>query len=103
MFDDTKNDELFRPISKGELLEVLKAFKKEKCLGPDGWTVEFILHFFDIMKTDLLRMVEATRMSSSIHHITSSTQIALIPKKLDADSFKDFRPISLSNISFKII
>jgi len=48
-------------------------------------------------------MVEASRISGSIHHITSSTLIALIPKKLEADSFKDFRPISLCNITFKII
>lgn len=48
-------------------------------------------------------MVEAARIFGSIHHITSSTQIALIPKKLEANTFKDFRPISLCNISFKII
>ena len=42
-------------------------------------------------------------MSGSIHHILSSTLIALIPKKDEAESFHDFRPISLCNISFKII
>lgn len=81
----------------------MKAFEKDKCPGPDGWTIEFFIHFFDIIKLDLLRIVEATRISGSIHHITSSTQIAVIPKKLEAYTFKDFRPIFLCNITFKII
>lgn len=48
-------------------------------------------------------MVEAFRMTGDIHHITTSTLIALIPKKGEPESFHDYRPISLCNISFKII
>lgn len=73
IFNDEKNDELFKPITEEELLGVMKAFKKDKCPGPDDWTIEFFIHFFDIIKLDLLRMVEAARISSSIHHITSSS------------------------------
>lgn len=76
---------------------------KDKCPGLDGWTIEFFIHFFDLIKHDLLRMVEGSRISGSIHQLTSSTLIALIPKKMEAESFQDFRPISLCNISFKII
>eukprot|EP00253_Pinus_taeda_P002472 PITA_02472 len=36
MFDDEKNEELFQPITEEELLGVMKAFKKDKCLGSDG-------------------------------------------------------------------
>eukprot|EP00253_Pinus_taeda_P017832 PITA_17832 len=42
-------------------------------------------------------------MFGSIHNIISSTLITLIPKNAEADSFQDFRPISLCNILFKII
>lgn len=103
MFDEETNKSLFNPISEEELVGVMKSIKKDKCPGPYGWTFDFFLHFFEIIKHDLLRMVEASRISGSIHQITSSTQIALIPKKQEADSFLDFRPISLCNISFKII
>jgi len=47
--------------------------------------------------------VEASRLSGSIHPHTSSTYIALIPKNEEPESFLDFRPISLCNITFKII
>eukprot|EP00253_Pinus_taeda_P029607 PITA_29607 len=103
MFDDTANEGFKNPISKEELLRAIKAFKKDKSPGPDGWPIEFFSHLFDLFKTDLLRMVEASRMSGSIHTATSSTFIALIPKKERFDSFHDFRPISLCNIMFKII
>lgn len=103
MFDDEKNESLFQPVTENELLGILKPFKKDKCPGLDGWTIEFFTHFFDTIKQYLLRMVETSKMTGSIHHITTSTLIALIPKKVDAESFHDFRPISLCNISFKII
>lgn len=103
MFDDELNDHLFQPVTEETLLETMKFFKRDKCPGPDRWTIEFFIHFFDLIKTDLLRMVEGFRISRSIHQKTSSTHIALIPKKGEAESFQDFRPISLCNISFKII
>eukprot|EP00253_Pinus_taeda_P028247 PITA_28247 len=103
MFDDDRNAALFRPVTENELLGILKSFKENKSPVPDGWSIEFFIHFFDLIKHDLLRMVEASRMSGSIHHYTSSTLIALIPKKGLEESFYDFRPISLCNISFKII
>jgi hypothetical protein len=49
------------PCSKEELLEVIKGFKKEKSPGPDGWSVELYLHFFDLMWQDLLDVVEDAR------------------------------------------
>lgn len=46
MFDDEKNEALFQPVTENELLGILKAFKKDKFQGLDGWTIEFFTHFF---------------------------------------------------------
>eukprot|EP00253_Pinus_taeda_P013002 PITA_13002 len=103
MFDDSCNDTIFQPVTEDELHKVLKAFSKDKCPGPDGWSIEFFLCFFELLKHDLLQMIEESRTTGHIHSHISLTLIALIPKKPDAETFSDYRPISLCNISFKII
>ena len=76
---------------------------KEKSLGPDGWTVEFFLHFFDMLGPELLAMVEDTRLSGNVCGSLNSTFIALIPKSDTPSKFAGFRPISLCNLIYKII
>ena len=84
MFDEETNDKNFHPIFEEELLGIMKSFKRDKCPGPDGWTIEFFTHFFDLFKADLLRMIEGSRMASSINPKVASTNIALISKKDEA-------------------
>lgn len=103
MFDEEENNRIFAAVTKDELLIVLKSFKKDKCPGPDGWTIDILIYFFDMMKDDILRMVEESRINCKINHILTSTFISLIPKKRDSQSFADFRPISLCNTLYKII
>lgn len=37
---------------------VLKSFDKDKFLDPDCWTVDFFLHYFDLMGETILDIVE---------------------------------------------
>lgn len=103
MFEEEKNNTLFQPVSEEELLQFLKTFKKYKSPELDGWTIELFIHFFDLLKRDLLTMVEESRLKGSIHQHISSTFNALIPKMKKATIFSDFRPISLCNTIYKII
>jgi len=89
MFDEDKNKELWQPVFEEELLLIMKSFKKEKSPGPDGWPIEFFIHFYELIKNDLLAMVEEPRQRGSIHQIISSTYIALIPKKKKPSVFLD--------------
>jgi hypothetical protein len=94
---------LYNPVTLTELKNNLSLLKKEKSPGPDGWTVEFFSHFFDLVGSDLLLMVEDARIKGKISSSLNSTFLVLIPKKDNPSSFNDFRPISLCNLVYKLI
>ena len=90
-------------VSLMEIECVLKYFKKDRSASPDGWPVEFYLHFFDLLGKDLLSVVESTRVSGYIPPSLNSTFLPLIPKIDKPSTFADFRPISLCNLLYKLI
>jgi hypothetical protein len=89
--------------TKMELWEVLKSFAKDKSLGPDGWTVEFFLYFFDLVGDDLLEVVEDSRTRGTVNKSLNATFLTLIPKVNNPKSFGDYRPIDLCNLCYKMI
>lgn len=77
--------DLFNPVSLQELKEVLVHFKKERSPGPDGWTIEFFVYFFELMSTDLLQMmIEDTRTKGKVTKSLNSTFLVSIPKENNA-------------------
>jgi hypothetical protein len=86
-----------------EIKSILQKFKKERSPGPDGWTSEFFLHFFDLVGEDLLQMVEDSRIKGKVMGSLNSTFLVLIPKQQNSLTFSDYRPISLCNLAYKLI
>jgi hypothetical protein len=97
------NERMYRAVTREELLYVLNFFKKDRSPGPDDWTVEFYIEFFDLLGDDLLEVVEEVRTYGRVHVSFNSTFIALIPKVDCPKTFDGFRPISLCNCIYKII
>eukprot|EP00253_Pinus_taeda_P016780 PITA_16780 len=97
------SEELLKEVTMAELEATLKWFKKDKSHGPDGWTIEFYLFFFELLGNDLLYILEDSRRRGRISSAIKSTFIALIPKSNAPNTFDDFRPISLCNCLYKII
>jgi hypothetical protein len=103
MVSDEELVALEKPVSEKEVLEVLKGFPKEKILGPDGWSVEFFIFFYDLVAKDLMEAVEESRIKGEVIKSLNSTFIALIPKVNGPTNFGDFRPIALCNLCYKVI
>nr|GEV74440.1 nucleotide-binding alpha-beta plait domain-containing protein [Tanacetum cinerariifolium] len=99
---DQKED-LERMISKEEVKRVVWDCGFDKSPGPDCFSFSFYRHFWPIIEKDVFEAVEYFFMYGDIPNGCNSNFIALIPKILDANMVKDFRPISLIGSLYKII
>ena len=59
--------------------------------------------FFYILRTDLLVVVEESQKKGHVSGSFNTTFIGFIPKISKTESFKEYRPIYLCNVVYKII
>ena len=71
--------------------------------SPDGFYFHFYRICWTLIRKDLLRMIKSFKVKSKVSGCTNSTFLALIPKEFNLSSFDRFRPISLCNVSYKIL
>jgi hypothetical protein len=97
------NNKINQEVTEKELHEALFQLHPDKAPGPDGFSAHFYQKCWHIIKRDLLRMIQYVQKSAKLGGNTNSTFLALIPKNLNPSSFSRFRPISLCNVSYKLI
>jgi exonuclease III len=100
-----ENEALFldSPLSENEFTEALKNQNRGKAPGIDGLTVEFYLAFWKELKTLFTQMAQESFRRGRLPCTTSTSVIALLPKTQNPDTIDNWRPISLSNVDYKII
>ena len=77
--------------------------KKGKAPDPDGFLIEFFQEFWEIIKLDLLEVVQESHRNKQMLKSMNSTFLVLIPKQEGANQLTQFRPIELCNVVYKII
>ena len=97
------NEDLTRPVTEWEVKLSLFAMHPEKAPGPDGMTALFYQKFWDIVKEELSLMVNQFLFEGTMAHGLNDTNICLIPQTDKPKEMTKFRPISLCNVSYKII
>ena len=102
MITEEMNEELTKEIYEEEIKHILHTFQKGKIHGPDGFTVEFYLGFYEKLNNDILEVVKESQRSCKVLGSLNSTFLTIIPKNQKVQSFDDFRPISCCNMIYKI-
>ena len=91
-------------LTVGECLNVLAKMKKNKSPGSDGFTVEFYLHFWNDLKYPMLKSFQESYEKQVLADSQKLGVITCLPKPGKPREFiKNWRPISLLNVDYKII
>jgi hypothetical protein len=103
LIQENVNNRLTKAVDQQEIKEALDQMHPDKAPGPDGFTARFYQHSWDIIKSDLTKLIKKSQTCVKIGGGTNSSFLALIPKEKGATNFDRFRPISLCNTSYKIL
>ena len=95
---------LDEPLSLSELSSALASMKKGRSPGSNGFTSDFFKIFWDYLGIFLFRTAEESINNGTLPLSHRESIVTLIPKAgKPLNSLKDWRPISLLNVDFKII
>ena len=90
-------------VTKYECFEAIKSMKRNKSPGLDGITIEFYEHFWPLIG-DLLTTVFNESFENEILPFSQrSAVLSLIFKNGDAEDIANYRPISLTNVDYRIL
>ena len=74
-----------------------------KSPGLDGFTTNFFHFFWDMIKDEVLEIVEESRCKRGVLKAFNATFLSLIPKGEGVDTPSKFKHIALCNVIYKII
>jgi hypothetical protein len=91
-------------FSEEEVLVVIADMASDKAPGLDGYIGVFFKSTWQIVKHDILAAINYFSQQHSQHlKQLNSAHMVLLPKKLDAETLQDFRPISLTHSIAKLL
>ena len=90
-------------IANKECKYALNSMKTNKSPGLDELTVEFYRTFWDILLQLLIDSCTEAFRDGSLSDSRNIVVMSLILKKNDRSDIKNYRPISLANINYKIL
>lgn len=100
---DDMNMALTKGFSAEEISNSLFQIGPLKAPGPDGFPAHFYQRNWDVMKDEVVKGVLNFFEDGTLPEGINDTVIVVIPKGKDPQSLKDYRPISLCNVIYKVI
>lgn len=96
-------DKLMQSVTKEEVYEALCSMSPYKAPDPAGFQPVCFRTYWHIVEEDVWKLIANIFYSGNISGNLAETLIVPIPKVDAPAAFKDFRPISLCNVFFKLI
>lgn len=100
---EEQNTNLKLPIENHEVKKALFHMHPDKSPGPDGMSPGFYQKFWSIVSEDITNLVKGFFSTGSFDAHLTDTNIVLVPKKQNPKYMTELRPISLCNVSYKIV
>ena len=73
------NEMLVKPVTLQEVEEAVNQMALGKAPGPDGFTSNFFHYFWDMVKEEVVEIVEESRKKKGVLRAFKATFLALIP------------------------
>jgi hypothetical protein len=93
---------LIKPFTPTEVKETAFEMREDSAPGPDGFGVSFYKKHWGVIQRELMAMVNDFYLDKLDIDKLNYGVITLLPKVSDANEVKQYRPICLLNVSFKI-
>jgi hypothetical protein len=97
------NKQLTAEFTDEEIGGALFQIGPHKAPGPDGLPARFFQQNWALLRTEICLAIKKFFSDGTIPKGINMTKIVLIPKSSEANELKDYRPISLCNVIYKII
>lgn len=97
------NTKLTAQVTEKEIEAAAFSINPDKSPGPDGMNAGFYRHHWEIIKQGVIPYVKTFFHQNHLDPKLNQTHVCLIPKIDSPSSIRDYRPISLSNVAYKII
>ncbi|GBG75454.1 hypothetical protein CBR_g20085 [Chara braunii] len=96
-------NELDRPLTAEELTHTLHTMAKGKAPGEDGLPLEFYKACWSMLVEDLVAVYNEIPEGGKLGKSIAKGIITLLYKKGDRSEIRNWRPISLLNLSYKVL
>jgi hypothetical protein len=97
------NDQLCKEFSDEEISDALFQIGPIKAPGPDGFPARFYQRNWVVVRAEIVAAVKQFFSTGHMPEGTNDTSIVLIPKIDNPVDLKDYRPIGLCNVLYKIV
>ena len=100
--DDTEKESCEGPMTIKETTRAVSEMNNNKSPGPDGLPIEFYKQFWEILKQPLTDLYNYNYENEKMTESQQSAFLKLLYKRNDKELLKNWRPISLLNVDYKI-